>query len=179
MSSVIVASSLDQIKGLGNGLIILNFFADWAPPCAELNNVFEKIASINSKSGIRFVSVDAEKLESITEFYEIGAVPTFVFVREQKVIDKVEGANGADLANKLAKYAPDSGKESIKARCERLVNSSPVMLFMKGNAAAPQCGFSRKMVDLLNSVQLQFDSFNILSDEEIRNGMKVKNFIFI
>lgn len=52
------------------------------------------------------LQVEAEKLSDVTEKFGVSAVPTFVFLHEGKVVDKVEGANGADLASKLGKYAP-------------------------------------------------------------------------
>jgi glutaredoxin-related protein len=176
----------EQLTTLGSGLIVLNFWADWAAPCAPLNALFDQLAdkyaaTATAAAVVKFVKIEAEKAEELTELFEVGAVPTIVFVRDQKALDKVEGANGPDLANKLAKYAPDAAGDStssVRARCERLVNSAPVMLFMKGTADAPQCGFSRKMVDLLRGQQLQFDSFNILSDDQIRQGLKVGRWYF-
>lgn len=46
------------------------------------------------------------------------------------------------------------------------------MLFMKGTPAEPKCGFSRQSVELLNSIQIPFSTFNILSDEIVRQGLK-------
>jgi glutaredoxin-related protein len=51
------------------------------------------------------------------------------------------------------------------------------MLFMKGTPSAPQCGFSRKIVEILREEGVQFDSFNILADEEVRQGLKVSRSI--
>jgi glutaredoxin-related protein len=48
------------------------------------------------------------------------------------------------------------------------------MLFMKGTPEAPQCGFSRKIVEILKQNNVQFSSFNILADEEVRQGLKVQ-----
>jgi len=53
-----------------------------------------------------------------------------------------------------------------------LLNKAPVMLFMKGSPSAPKCGFSSKMVQLLQDAGVKFDSFDILADEEIRQGLK-------
>ena len=93
-------TSLNELKGLGNGLVILNFWADWAPPCAQLNTLFDQLA--DKYSDITFVKVEAEKAEDVTQEFDVAAVPTFVFLKNQKVIDKVEGANGPDLASNLS-----------------------------------------------------------------------------
>ena len=58
------------------------------------------------------------------------------------------------------------------ARISKMVEDSPVFLFMKGNPEAPQCGFSYRVVQVLNSWNVPFNSFNVLSDEGIRQGIK-------
>ncbi len=47
------------------------------------------------------------------------------------------------------------------------------MLFMKGSPDQPRCGFSRQTVEVLSENDIQFASFDILSDEEVRAGLKV------
>jgi monothiol glutaredoxin len=47
-----------------------------------------------------------------------------------------------------------------------------VVLYMKGTAVFPQCGFSAAVVQVLNSLGVDFKSVNVLEDEEIRQGVK-------
>lgn len=97
-------------------------------------------------------------------------------------MDKVAGANGPDLVSKLSKYGSEttttttaaSSTEDIKSRLEKLVNFAPVMLFMKGTPEQPQCGFSNKISDILKKNNVKFSSFNILSDDEVRQALKVR-----
>lgn len=46
-----------------------------------------------------------------------------------------------------------------------------VMLFMKGSPDTPRCGFSRKIVNILKDQGVKFSSFDILSDESVRQGI--------
>ena len=62
--------------------------------------------------------------------------------------------------------------QALNERLERLVHGDTVMLFMKGTPSAPRCGFSRQAVELLNEQQVPFASFDILSDEDVRQGLK-------
>ena len=62
----------------------------------------------------------------------------------------------------------DSTKETI----QKLIDSNPIMVFMKGNKLMPQCGFSNNVVQILNSLGVQFTTFDVLSDYEIREGIK-------
>ena len=60
----------------------------------------------------------------------------------------------------------------LKARIEALVGSSPIFVFMKGNKLMPQCGFSNNVVQILNAMAVPFETFDVLSDMEIRQGIK-------
>jgi Grx4 family monothiol glutaredoxin len=63
-------------------------------------------------------------------------------------------------------------QESLESKLKRIISQEPVMLFMKGNPTKPSCGFSRKIVEILKANNVQFGSFDILSDEEVRQGLK-------
>ena len=73
---------------------------------------------------------------------------------------------------KTAPAAAAAAAAPLEERLKALINRAPVMLFMKGTPDAPQCGFSARMVALLRSVNATFDSFNILADDEVRQGLK-------
>jgi len=60
----------------------------------------------------------------------------------------------------------------VKEKIENLINSSPLMVFMKGTKLMPQCGFSNNVVQILNSLGIEFNTFDVLSDFEIREGIK-------
>lgn len=62
--------------------------------------------------------------------------------------------------------------ETLEDRMRKLVAQAPVMLFMKGKPDAPQCGFSRKIVGLLTDNGVEYGHFDILTDEEVRQGLK-------
>ena len=57
-------------------------------------------------------------------------------------------------------------------RIDRMVKTYPIMVFMKGNPDAPQCGFSAKIAMILKDVGKPFASFDVLSDQSIRQGIK-------
>jgi len=91
-------------------------------------------------------------------------------------------------ANNLSTYAPTpqdpvtapefsssevkEDKETLHKRLSSLVKAAPVMLFMKGTPSAPQCGFSRQLVALLRENSVKYGFFNILADDEVRQGLK-------
>ena len=58
-------------------------------------------------------------------------------------------------------------------RIDELVKGNDVLLFMKGNAQFPQCGFSGRAVQILKACGVnQFKTVNVLEDPEIRQGIK-------
>jgi monothiol glutaredoxin len=62
--------------------------------------------------------------------------------------------------------------EALQQRIDIMVKSNKVFLFMKGNPVAPQCGFSAKVVEILSKYTQDFGSFDVLSDETVREGVK-------
>ena len=57
-------------------------------------------------------------------------------------------------------------------RIHEMVKKHKVFLFMKGTPDMPQCGFSMRAVTILNHLGVEFGTFNVLSDMEIRQGIK-------
>ena len=57
-------------------------------------------------------------------------------------------------------------------RISSLIASHPVLLFMKGNREAPQCGFSATVIRILDSLLPEFETYDVLSDPEVRTGIK-------
>ncbi len=60
----------------------------------------------------------------------------------------------------------------LRDRITELVQSNSVFLFMKGNRHQPQCGFSARVVGMLDSLSSDYETFDVLSDPEVRNGIK-------
>jgi Grx4 family monothiol glutaredoxin len=71
-----------------------------------------------------------------------------------------------------AMSAGAGSKEELHTRLSNLVKAAPVMLFMKGTPSTPQCGFSRQLVGILRENAVKYGFFNILADDEVRQGLK-------
>ena len=57
-------------------------------------------------------------------------------------------------------------------RIKTEIDANPVMLYMKGNAMFPQCGFSARVVQILGHMNVAFKTANVLEDPELREGIK-------
>lgn len=61
---------------------------------------------------------------------------------------------------------------NVQERIKETIGSHRVVLFMKGTPQFPQCGFSSRVVQILEACNTEFTSVNVLSDMEIREGIK-------
>ncbi|KAF8425685.1 monothiol glutaredoxin-like protein-4 [Tirmania nivea] len=184
-----------------NGFVALSFHTSWATPCKHMNEIFAAIASTQPSTST-FISIDAENFPDVSEKYGVTAVPFFVLLKDNQVIRQISGADPKELRSQIELYssptsaasstiippaqsttAPsisDAGvngsaeepEEGLNERLQKLLTAAPVMLFMKGTPSAPQCGFSRQMVALLRERQVRYGFFNILADDEVRQGLK-------
>ncbi|CAN6617771.1 monothiol glutaredoxin-4 [Trichomonascus vanleenenianus] len=178
-------------------LIALYFHTPWADPCKRMNQVFESLAAAH-KSAL-FLSINAEEFPDISESFDVSAVPYFVLLKDSTIVKELSGADPKELVNAIqqlattkessgpsntnpeaaAKAAPDAHpedqeetEEQLNQRLSKLVNAAPVMLFMKGTPASPNCGFSRQLVEILREQQVRFGFFDILKDNSVREGLK-------
>ncbi|XP_010165492.1 glutaredoxin-3, partial [Antrostomus carolinensis] len=160
-------------------LVVVHFWAPWAPQCAQMNEVMAALAKEYTQ--VTFVKLEAEAVPEVSEKYGISSVPTFLFFKNSQKIDRLDGAHAPELTKKVQRHvssssvstaAHDSTKEDLNARLKKLINAAPCMLFMKGSPKEPRCGFSKQMVEILNKHGISFSSFDIFSDEEVRQGLK-------
>jgi monothiol glutaredoxin len=62
--------------------------------------------------------------------------------------------------------------EETKAKIEQEIKENKIILFMKGNKMAPQCGFSAQVVHILNSLGVEYETRDVLQDENLRQAIK-------
>ncbi|CAH0394332.1 unnamed protein product [Bemisia tabaci] len=164
-------------------LVTIHFYADWSDQCKHMDSVFSELSKQADFKGVKFAKIAAEDFPDLSMKYNVAAVPTFVFFKSGQDIDRVDGANAPQLTAKIkslisAKPTVTSGAnhvgegEDINDRLKRLINSAPVILFMKGTPDTPKCGFSNQIVSILREVNCNFASFDILNDNAVREGLK-------
>ena len=193
------ATAAEADSLIASGACVVNFCATWAEPCAHLNTVFAELA--REHEHLSFVQVDADAFPELCERFSLEAVPAFLFLHSGKLADSVLGADVPSLVNKVKQHnhtsaitkapavpatAASSGSAtgdamdisesqptaSLEDRLKALTSQAPVVLFMKGDPETPRCGFSRQAVELLRGAKVQFATFDILKDEEVRQGLK-------
>ena len=66
----------------------------------------------------------------------------------------------------------DPTTNPTSARIAEIVTTNPVVLFMKGTPLFPQCGFSNQAITILDRIGVEYQSVDVLQDQEIRSGIK-------
>jgi monothiol glutaredoxin len=62
---------------------------------------------------------------------------------------------------------------NIQDKIKQQISDNNIILYMKGNAELPMCGFSARAVNILKSCQASFATIDVLQDEEVRSGIKI------
>lgn len=174
----------ELLKDESNPLHVVHFSAAWTPQCKQMDDVISELAKDVSLSTIKFLKLEAEDVPELSIRYKVEAVPTFIFLKSGQQVDRIDGTHASELTKKVKALASGSylttstpinapATEDINVRIKKLLNMTPCMLFMKGTVEEPRCGFSRQMVSLLNEQKINYSTFNILADEEIRQGLKL------
>ncbi|EDW37074.1 GL26044 [Drosophila persimilis] len=152
------------------------FAADWAEQCAQVKDVLEELSKLLGDK-LQFISLNAEQFPEISMKHQIEAVPTVIFFAKGSAVDRVDGVDVAAISSKSKKLAESASSaaatgQSLDDRLKALVNTAPLMIFMKGDRNAPRCGFSKQLIAIVNDTSLPYETFDILSDEEVRQGLK-------
>ncbi|MED6137866.1 Monothiol glutaredoxin-S17 [Stylosanthes scabra] len=172
---ILPKESLQDLKKLVASSPVMLFMKGTpdAPKCGFSRKVVDILRQENVKFESFDILTDEEVRQGLKVYSNCSIYPQLYI--------KGEIIGGSDIvlemqkSGELKKTLHEKGilpKESLQDRLKKLVASSPVMLFMKGTPDAPQCGFSSKVVGALRDEGVSFGSFDILSDEEVRQGLK-------
>ena len=175
-------------------IAFLSLNAEELPDVSEQYDVTAVPYIVVQKDGKTLETVsgsDAAKVRAAVERYAgagSGATGSSLPPAQTVTRPPVENGTNGDSTKNLAGYAPsasdpktapeyssgeqETSKEELHKRLSELVKAAPVMLFMKGTPSAPQCGFSRQTVSVLREKGIRYGFFNILADDEVRQGLK-------
>ncbi|XP_004232447.1 thioredoxin H-type 2 [Solanum lycopersicum] len=90
-------------KGIDNKkLLVVDFTASWCGPCKFIAPFLAELAK--KIPTVTFLKVDVDELKSVATDWAVEAMPTFMFIKEGKIVDKVVGAKKDELQQTIAKH---------------------------------------------------------------------------
>ncbi|KAK4116524.1 DUF1000-domain-containing protein [Canariomyces notabilis] len=110
MSKTVNISSPAQFNELlqSSKLVVADFYADWCAPCKQVAPVFEQLSQALSRPNLAtFVKINTDNQKDIAAAYNVTALPTFIFFRNGKVADKVQGADPVRLQSIVQKLSDE------------------------------------------------------------------------
>ncbi|CAM6118071.1 unnamed protein product [Calypogeia fissa] len=91
-------------------VIVVDFTATWCGPCKYMAPIFEELSK--KHLDLMFLQVDVDKLHEVAGKWEVQAMPTFVFIKDKKLLHRIVGANKEELEKKSASYAKSEEPKS-------------------------------------------------------------------
>ena len=118
------------------------------------------------------IDIDDESNAAFIAAFSVTQAPTVItFMDKTGAIEHIQGVEAPVIFTAVEQLA---SKSTLYQRLNGLINQSKFVLFMKGTKDAPRCGFSRKMVALLNDNGVtEFETFDILNDQDVRDAIKI------
>jgi Grx4 family monothiol glutaredoxin len=147
-----------------------------APRCGFSRQIVEILRKHEIIFGHFDILLDEEVRAQLKVFSDWPTYPQLyvksVLVGGLDIVKEME-ASGAPLKEQLEIEEESVFKiKSLDARLRALTNQAPIVLFMKGSPTTPRCGFSRQICELLNNESISYAYFDILGDNEVREGLK-------
>lgn len=120
---------------------------------------------------VHTIDTDCADNSTLLSTFQITTSPTFITLLDKGTIEHIQGFDAPTVIGAVDALVT---KATLYQKIDGIINQSKWVLFMKGNKDAPRCGFSRKMCDLLTNNGLSdFTTFDILGDQDVREGIKV------
>lgn len=170
-------------------LVVLFFDAPFTDQKAIVDKAINSIKEVDEfKDSVIIGQVDVEECNDLAVELDVNSVPAVLFIYKGSKIRRVDTLEATNLPKLLKEELtkqdllagkgdsssasrPDD-KDKFTDYLKSLTNRAPVMLFMKGNSDTPRCGFSKQIIALLNKHKVEYKTFDILLDEQVRQGLK-------
>ncbi|XP_053949504.1 thioredoxin-2-like [Anastrepha ludens] len=93
---------IEEARSSGQ-LVVIDFFANWCGPCKIISPKLEELATQYADKAV-VVKVNVDDCEEIALEYNVNSMPTFVFIKDNHIIDVFVGGNSEKLVKNMEKY---------------------------------------------------------------------------
>jgi thioredoxin 1 len=97
-----------------NKLVVVNFFAEWCMPCLMLSPVVEELAE--KMNEVKFTKINIDDNSELSGKFRISSIPCLVVFRDGKEIDRITGAQTADIIEEKIKKILEGGESKKFAK---------------------------------------------------------------
>ena len=97
----VTESEFNEIVNNGHKLVVVDFFAEWCMPCLMMAPIIDELAE--KMSEVKFVKINIDDNNEISGKYEVRSIPTMIFFKEGKEVDKMVGGMDADALEEKIK----------------------------------------------------------------------------
>nr|AGG19202.1 thioredoxin H-type 3 [Tamarix hispida] len=88
-----------QASKESNKLVVVDFTATWCKPCQQMEPTLNKLAA--KYGDVDFVKIDVDELMDVAREFAVQVMPTYLFLKNGKAIDRVTGARKEELQMKI------------------------------------------------------------------------------
>lgn len=110
------------ISEAGEKLVVIDFFANWCGPCKIISSKLEELSNQYADKAV-VLKVNVDDNDELAVDYNVTSMPTFVFIKNQQIIDIFVGGNPDKLTKNMEKYI--SGIEISTASVENNLEELP------------------------------------------------------
>ena len=92
-------SGLAELNDGGDKLAVIDFFAAWCGPCKMIEEMSKTLENVV------FLKIDVDEAEDAAQEYNVSAMPTFIFIKNNAKVAELMGANAEKLKELIEKHA--------------------------------------------------------------------------
>ncbi|KAL7743777.1 hypothetical protein ACLKA6_016836 [Drosophila palustris] len=93
-----------RIDGAENKIVVLDFYATWCGPCKEIEKLVKSLSRQYADKAL-FLKINVDKYDELVTKYKVRSMPTFIFIKGNRRLGSIVGADEHKLVHMMAKLA--------------------------------------------------------------------------